>query len=46
MKPNNIGYIILENDGIKPDSVTVLPQSKNGRIYCKAIFQSDLDSIK
>lgn len=45
MKPNNIGYIILENDGIKPDSVTVLPQSKNGRIYCKAIFQSDLDSI-
>lgn len=42
MKPNNIGYIILENDGGNPESVKVLPQSKSGRVYCNAIFQSDL----
>ena len=45
MKPNNIGYIILENDGGNPESVKVLPQSKSGRVYCNAIFQSDLLQI-
>ena len=46
MEPKNIGYIILEGDNTSsPESTKIIKVENSGRVFCNAIFQSDLDKL-
>lgn len=46
MEPKNIGYIILEGDNTSsPESTKIVKVENSGRVFCNAIFQSDLDKL-
>lgn len=46
MEPKNIGYIILEGDNTSsPENTKIVKVESSGRVFCNAIFQSDLDKL-